>query len=304
MNRSILRVASLASLLAAACSGPPDVREETGRATQPVIDGHALDAAMYPAVGALVHWTESGMFFLDCTATLVAPRVVLTAAHCVAGDALLPSFTQLSDPTRATPGTAVAAIRAFVASDYDPFASGSLHDIALLELATPIDGAQLDPWLEPADAPGVLRAGDAVMLVGYGAVAADAGGSVENGAGSRIASVTDDEMIIGGPGEVQSCVGDSGGPSYVTLSTGERRLAGVVSRSADPTSECGAGSVHTRVDAYAGWVRATIDGIETPPPRAGCAIARGATTRSGGLGWVLALVTAVISVRWRRSRSA
>jgi secreted trypsin-like serine protease len=62
-------------------------------------------------------------------------------------------------------------------------------------------------------------------------------------------------MTIGLPGEPESFAGDSGGPAFIFHPDGTRRLAGIVSRSA---SAAGGGMIHTRVDALADWIAATL----------------------------------------------
>ena len=47
--------------------------------------GHE-DGDRHPNVGSLLGKTRKGKYFQQCTVSLIAPKVVLTAAHCVAGD--------------------------------------------------------------------------------------------------------------------------------------------------------------------------------------------------------------------------
>ena len=51
------------------------------------ITGGAADGSLHPAVGILVFYDEADGSRYRCTATLVTPTVLLTAAHCTAGTA-------------------------------------------------------------------------------------------------------------------------------------------------------------------------------------------------------------------------
>jgi hypothetical protein len=61
------------------------------------------------------------------------------------------------------------------------------------------------------------------------------------------------EFTAGGAGR-DTCVGDSGGPAYLTTPRGTF-VAGVTSRNAVPGSDCGSGGIYTRVDDALEWIR-------------------------------------------------
>ena len=219
-------------------------------------------ARAFSATGALVTRPFSSPI-LVCTATVVAPRVLITAAHCAALCAAQPlEFTLKADPAGAQAPLGVTLRRAYLHPAYDLRADTSLHDIALIELDEPLAHANGELVLDPADTAWALRAGLQVALVGYGEPRANGGQQgAKYTAAATITRLDADEMTIGAPGEPRSLAGDSGGPAFVFYPDGTRRLAGIVSRSAsDAPGEVG-GAIHTRVDAYADWIAATLHAI-------------------------------------------
>jgi secreted trypsin-like serine protease len=257
-----------------------------------VVGGAAVDAAEYPATGALIEWLATGAPLLLCTATLVAPQVVLTAGHCLVGRAAhLPDFTTLPDIASARRESIRHGSRAHVYPAFDSTATGSVHDLALMELDAPMEDVAPERFIAPVDANEVIAVGDNVELVGYGSTATDDTPGHERNAGDApVSAVATDEFTVGGRGEVQDCFGDSGGPSFTIGSGGTRRLVGVTSRSANDATGCIDGSIHTRVAAYASWMTTTLRAIPdvAPAQSASCSMASAAT--NGGHfanGWLL-----------------
>jgi secreted trypsin-like serine protease len=253
------------AVLAAGCARTPRTTacfdSTDGRAG--ISDGAPDDGPAYGATGAFVI-RPFGRVVLICTGTMVALRAVLTAAHCVTGHSPYRLEFTLDRDALGAPQAAIAPVRrVFLNPQYDLRASGSLHDIALVELDAPLGRSHCERWLSPAEAPRMLGPGAAVELVGYSGRVAD-GVPFGSKAATRatIASLGTDEMTVGGPGEPQGCVGDSGGPAFARDATGARRLVAVTSRSANDATECTDGSIHTRVDAYAAWLATTLATIE------------------------------------------
>ncbi|MBW2737053.1 MAG: trypsin-like serine protease [Deltaproteobacteria bacterium] len=189
----------------------------------------------HPGVGVI---RGNGHF---CTATLVGSKTVLTAAHCVTED---------SGFTFETEGVTYEVSRVMRHPGFviDPHAI-SLDDIALLSLATA-------PVVEPAAINVVpVTVGLELTLVGYGKTETGAGylgdkhmatNAIDVLDGKRFRfSGSDGDLGIGG-----TCLGDSGGPAFASMS-GQEVVVGVVSSS---SAECGVFTWDSRVDSYQDWL--------------------------------------------------
>ena len=275
-----LALALASTLTAAACVeiGGPDPRR--GAAGRPVIGGEVAEDGEFPATGALVIDMGDGLQPM-CTGTLVAPNVVLTAAHCVdeifLGDAV-PGFTLAIDGNALTEADVVPGRSKHKHPDFDLFSTpepgvGQWFDIGLLVLDEPVQGVAPELMPTPEEADAVLQAGAQVDLVGYGYTDQQAGAYGVKAVGrATLVEAGSHELLISEPGEQQNCNGDSGGPAYMELDGGGRRMVGVVSRSPDDNTVCDHGGIDTRVDPYIPWIEETLAGedagIPMPPDAA------------------------------------
>jgi hypothetical protein len=249
-------VAAFAAL-AAACVPV----ENTSSAREPIIGGTRTPEGEYPGVGALYIATGFGFGQATCTGTLIAPDVVLTAAHCVDPSFIadyIPSFTLAHNTTSGIPplttGARTIAHPNFSLNAFPPPGVGRWYDIALLILAQPVT------TVEPVRLPRAseitqLVEGKELHIVGYGKTTDStlSTGGVMYHALTDLVDVGDYELQIASPGSPQNCQGDSGGPALADLGNG-LRVVGVVSRSATNQPDCNDGGTDTRVDAYFDWI--------------------------------------------------
>lgn len=278
---SLRRVAFALAITASACAV-----EQTTTASQPIIGGEESGPDEFMATGMVVARDR-----LICTATLIAPDVVLTAAHCLAD----PVFGELGFTldTDESDGVSDVIGAAFIYQhpDFDDSVDEYLdlavrNDVGVMIIERPIPDIayeQLDrPALEiPVDA------GTELSMCGYGRLQWHVGSL----ALKRDAMVTVDRMesfefstMADGP---QPCAGDSGAPLFADTPDG-RRIVGIVSRAMGRTSMCNTGAIITRVEEYSSWIaKASRD------RDAGC------STTGGGS--VLPLAMAAL-LAWRRRR--
>ncbi len=174
-----------------------------------LLGGEVVNADDYPAVVAI---DVDGR---KCSATIVGPRVILTAAHC--------SWRSLARFT--------AAGRDYVAelvipASYDPVedSNGNL-DISLGYVSEDILGVQ------PISIGGVPKSGVELVLLGYGCSDSSHHSDGQLRRGENVVwKVASQRFSIYQPqGGGAACYGDSGGPSFVSTEAGDIQI-GVHSR--------------------------------------------------------------------------
>jgi endonuclease G len=289
-----------------------------GEVESDVIGGKMSSPGDFPGVGALMY-SVGGATQAGCTGTLIAPDLVMTAAHCLDPDLVgpnntMPSFTLALDTTTGSPPLVAskASMKHEMFTLNGVGGTGGLQhafDVGLLFLAQPITEVAPVPMPRPADAAEIVANLD-MQIAGYGTTMAT-GQSVGIlfDAQTKLVSLNDTEIQIGmGAPQPQNCHGDSGGPGFATVG-GVRRVIGIVSRSF-MGGECTNGGIDTRVDAYTDWIVAHAPAAmfpcdsgraeACPPPDggddAGCC---SSSSRSAPASAVLALLVGLALVRRR-----
>jgi secreted trypsin-like serine protease len=280
-----------------------------------IIGGDVASIADFPSLAFIAAATGKGQGFA-CTGTVIAPRVVLTAAHCVesldlGGLTPAPDYkvaTGRSIPSQTGTGNVLEVSSTHVFPGFDP---GTTHgDAALLVLARPTPAP---PIAMAGAADGSLYAGGApVLLAGWGLTVPTARSgpkrlrstatvvlnpsSCEQRARSFDPSyATAVQMCTTDPPDHANggCFGDSGGPAIAHRADGSPVEIGIVSTGA---ADCNTKfpNVFTRADRISAWASEWIAATELggPPPGLAARIPAMSTESAEGL------VAGLLSIRF------
>lgn len=210
---------------------------------QGIYGGAPVDTCAWPAA----------IFVGGCTASLVHPRMVVLAAHCVAfGSPYEALFGEnYFQPVRTVP------IEGCV--EHPQWGQGmpgdGQHDIAICELTQPIDDVPIVPILMGCEAE-MLQPGAAAWLVGFGQADDALGDGPKREVATEIQQVGTDAIWVGDDVHA-ACYGDSGGPAYLQLPDGSWRVFGATSGAATQSPECPQTGVWTMIHPYVPWIEET-----------------------------------------------
>jgi MYXO-CTERM domain-containing protein len=254
----------------------------------PIVNGEPATVDDYPMTGALLidatyHYgdQQSRYAALLCSSTLIAPDVVLLAAHCVdievvSGGAIIEDEAALAwsrepdlsewDLAHSPAGFPADAITPRAWSKhpdyrYDLWNGITGPDLALLFLDEPLVDVSTG-WVPTAEEGQQVVVGAEVTVVGWGIdqpVAqpeAGMGGRKVMGS-STLHDVFEDEIAVGDGAEARQCFGDSGGPTFLVLDSVEPdplRIIGVASQCVSISGCEESGVWNVRVDAYRDWI--------------------------------------------------
>ena len=254
MTFSLRSIASLAVRLAAVSSvavlagcaatggGGGSGDSSGGRKGNPIVNGQ--ETSDYPEAGVLL---MQGQAF--CTGTLIAPRSVLTAGHCVDGQ----DASQFTFGIGASQDQLDTELSVVGAVQHPQFDMQQLsNDVAVVTLGedAPIAPMPMNPSMDQS------WIGKSVRLVGYGV---DDGPSQSNAGIKRMVDVTIDKVdpttlhYTTQQGQT-ACNGDSGGPAF-SDDGGQLVVAGITSYGDQNCQQYG---VYTRVDAYLDFINEQI----------------------------------------------
>jgi len=228
--------------------------DRIGWGTSAIVGGSPSPSSQDDVVLLLTEITDTqGTYVENCTATLVAPNLILTARHCISptpsgtfvcnadgsatgaagtyGPDALPLnslvFVGPNAPAAFNPSTAQAHGTTYF---HDSATAVCNADVALVEITPPITTAPIAP-LALAD---TVTQGESVTVVGWGATEdADLPSSRVQRAGVTVVMVGPGATTSGGAlgdrefiASESVCSGDSGGPAFDSSGA----LVGVVSR--------------------------------------------------------------------------
>ncbi len=196
-----------------------------------------------------------------CTGTLVAPNVVVTAAHCFSDGNT--AGTLVSFGADAARGQSFPATLARFYEGYDAAAAEGPADTAQIgDIAVVVFNGAAPQGFAPAailDPTVPLGNIQVFTLAGYGNREGGAFGQLYKASSNLTREMrTAREFELGGT-RGNTCQGDSGGPVYATIGA-ERFLIGATSRG--PECESGSG-IYTDVRQYVAWLQTTA-GVKLP----------------------------------------
>ncbi|MFF5023623.1 S1 family peptidase [Streptomyces collinus] len=228
-------------------------------APQPIVGGTTTTTAAYPFVMQITD--ASGSQF--CGGTLVAPRKVVTAAHCMVGETtssvrVVGGRTNLNG----TDGTVSKVGKIWVNPAYHDATDGD--DVAVLTLATSMPYKPA-PYVTPSQT-GLYASGTTARILGWGTTSEN--GSSSNQLRTATVPIVSDsgckssygsdfvqsDMVCAGytSGGVDTCQGDSGGPLLIG-----GVLAGITSWG-EGCAEAGYPGVYTRLTTFSDLVTAQV----------------------------------------------
>lgn len=315
MGSSKSRRSTLASALGALAIAllAPTFAQASSGAQASIIGGDVASIADFPSLAYIVA-THSKREGFACTGSVIAPRVILTAAHCVE-NLELGGFTPANEYAvatgRATPrqsggGEVLAVSETHVFPGFDP---GTTHgDAALLVLATPTVAPPL-PLASATDS-ALYAGGTQVTLVGWGLTDPRARSAPE--------SLLTTSSVVLSPGACKArthsfyppyssvlqmcttdppdhanggCFGDSGGPAIAHRPDGSPVEIGIVS-TGGPECSTRLPNIFTRADLISTWASEWVAAVEANGPPPGLQARLPGLSRESAVGLVVGVLRA------------
>ena len=279
----------------------PDAADMETTPVDRAMGGEAVSINEYPWQVGLVHTgrdTYQGQF---CGGSLIEPTWVLTAAHCVEdnGRVNAPSEIQIYSGSADLEGNGrLTDVQQIISHPAYTGQGSSDHDIALIELARPLNSTTVRLAGRDVDARSANAVGQNSVVTGWGeyipakprtdtvSVGTQRSGNNRLGFPTLLqatevpivsnercgqglsTSLNQSHICAGIPGSGRdACSGDSGGPLHIGDNVNNRVQVGIVSWGRDCSSG-GYYNVYTRVSTYEDWIVGVTSGTETTPDAA------------------------------------
>ncbi len=217
----------------------------------------------------------------SCTATLITPEYVLTAAHCITEVPSTSDGVVVWGPNVNNPELSIAWGEYWVHPNWNRNDLAAGNDIAVIKLASPAEGM---PVAILNDDPVVDEWVDSTLtFVGYGITST-------GGFDSGTKRTTDNALIRYTSNLIYAfdensgtCQGDSGGPSFRATDEGYLEQVGITSFGGLRCEEGEHG--HTRVDVFIPWIKEIAPEVMTEPPPDDVGPGGGGGSGPGFLNW-------------------
>lgn len=233
-----------------------------------IVGGQEVAASDPVAASTVVLINNAGK--MRCSGTLIAPRLVISAAHCFVDPGL--DNTNMSIGFGLSTSSVVKrAVKGFVAHpNYDPNRplgeTAPLFDVALIELTE--DAPSGTALAKVPNQTFVLNSGEPMLMAGFGlSFTSGSGGSRTGGGAGTLRKVSlplsavlaaSKQLKVASSDSQAVCSGDSGGPAFAMSQANELVVSGVTSWG---YSRCEDGlSVFTDVRQYADWIVSNSQG--------------------------------------------
>jgi secreted trypsin-like serine protease len=274
---------AVACAIAGTMLAPAAAPATTTGAHASIVGGDVASISDFPSLSFVAVADGRGGGF-SCTATVISPRAILTAAHCVenldSGGFIPPSqyrvVTGFANPYRTSPAERSAVTSTHVSPEYNP--GTGRGDAGILILAAPVAAppialataadsalyeggapAELAGWglarFDSSVPPQTLQATSAVVQTPTACRARTKSYSPNYSPAVQMCTTNPPALKTGG------CFGDSGGPAIARRADGSAVEIGVISTGA-PRCNTKLPNIFTRADLVSAWASQWVAATE------------------------------------------